>query len=162
MRGQNERVGPTTRSSPTSLALRARAAAERGCQISRRALVRRLTLYGNNRGVFLTAFPGFVLVLQATCAFASGREGEALVAPVLWIVAIVLVAFATLVFGGGVLGAFRAGRSGESIRKGGARGLLRGMVAFLVVGAVSVAGLTFLGILWVAYSFLYVYVLNPS
>ena len=116
----------------------------------------------NSRRVFLTAFPSFVLVLQAMCAFASGREGEALVEPVLWIVAIVLVTFATLVFGGGLLGAFRAGRSGESILNGGARGLLRGMVAFLVVGAVSVAGLTILSILWVAYSFLDVYVLSPS
>jgi len=116
----------------------------------------------NSRRVLLTAIPGFVLVLQATCAFASGREGEALVAPILWIVAIVLVTFATLVVGGGFLGAFRAIQSGESILKGSARGLLKGMVAFLVVGAVSVVGLTILGILWIAYSFLHVYVLHPS
>ena len=116
----------------------------------------------NSRRVFLTAFPGFVLVLPSMCAFASGREGEALVQPVLWIVAIVLVTFATLVIGGGFLGAFRASQSGESILKGSARGLLKGMVAFLVVSAVSVAGLTILGILWVAYSFLDVYVLSPS
>jgi hypothetical protein len=43
----------------------------------------------NSHRVFLTAFPGFILVLQAMCAFASGREGEALVKPVLWIVTIV-------------------------------------------------------------------------
>ena len=116
----------------------------------------------NSRRVSPTAFPGFVLVLHASCAFASGREGEALVEPVLWIVAIVVVAFATLVVAGGFLGAFRASQSGESLLKGSARGLLRGLVAFLVVGAVSVAGLTILGILWVAYSFLYVYMLNPS
>ena len=116
----------------------------------------------NSRRVFLTAFPGFVLALQAMCAFASGREGDALVEPVLWIVAIVLVTFATLVFGGGFLGAFKASQSGESILKGGARGLLKGMVAFLLVGAVSVAGLTILGILWIAYSFLDVNVLSPS
>jgi hypothetical protein len=115
----------------------------------------------NSRRVFPTVFPGFVMVLQASCAFASGREGEALVEPVRWIVAIVLVSFATLVFGGGFLGAFRASQSGESLLTGSARGLLRGMVAFLVVGAVSVAGLTILGILWVAYSFLDVYVLSP-
>ena len=116
----------------------------------------------NSRRVFLTAFPGFVLVLQSMCAFASGREGEALVQPVLWIVATVLVTFATLVIGGGFLGAFRASQSGESILKGGARGLLKGFVAFLVVGAASMTVLTILGILWVAFSFLYVYVLNPS
>lgn len=117
---------------------------------------------GNSRHALLITFPGFALVLQAMCAFASGREGEAYVEPVRWIVAIVLVAFATLVFGGGLLGAFRASQSGESILKGGTRGLLRGMVAFLVVAAVSVAGLTVLSILWVAYSFLDVYVLSPS
>jgi hypothetical protein len=96
------------------------------------------------------------------CAFASGREGEALVEPVRWIVAIVLVTFAALVFGGGCLGAFRASQRGESILKGGARGLLRGMVAFLVVGAVSIAVLTILGAFWIAYSFLDAYVLSPS
>ena len=116
----------------------------------------------NSRRVSLTAFPGFVLVLQAMCAFASGREGEAFVEPVRWIVAIVLVTFATLVIGGGFLGAFRASQSGESILTGGARGLLKGMVAFLVVGTVSVVGLTIVGILWIAYSFLDVNVLSPS
>ena len=65
-------------------------------------------------------------------------------------------------YGGGILGAFRASQSGESILKGSARGLLRGMVAFLVVGAVSVAALTIVGIIWVAYSFLNAYALSPS
>jgi hypothetical protein len=116
----------------------------------------------NSRRVFLIAFPGFVLALQAMCVFASGREGEAFVAPVRWIVAIVLVTFATLVLGGGFLGAFRASQSGESMLKGSARGLLRGMLAFLVVGAVSVAGLSILGALWIAYSFLTVSTLSPS
>jgi hypothetical protein len=112
--------------------------------------------------VFLSTLPGVVLSLQAGHAFASGREGAALVEPVLWIVVVVLVTFAALVFGGGVLGAFRASQSGDSILKGSARGLLRGTVMFLVVGAVSAVGLTVLGTLWVAYSFLEVYVLNPS
>jgi hypothetical protein len=115
----------------------------------------------NSRRVFLTASTGFVLLQQAMCAFAS-REGEALVQPVLWIIAIVLVTFATLVIGGGFLGAFRASQRGESILKGASRGLLKGIVTFLIVSAVSVVGLTILGTLWVAFSFLYVYVLNPS
>ena len=115
----------------------------------------------NSHRIFLIAFPGIVLALQTMCALASGREGEAFVEPVGWIVAIVLVTFATLVFGGGLRGAFKAKQSGESILKGSARGLLRGIIAFLVVGAVSVAGLTILGILWIAYSFLDVYVLSP-
>jgi len=99
---------------------------------------------------------------RAMSTYASGREGEAYVDAVNWIVAIVLAAFSTLVFGGGLLGAFRASRSGDSILKGSARGLLRGFVAFLVLGFVSLAGLTFLSILWVAYSFLDIYVLHPS
>ena len=106
-------------------------------------------------------FAVIVLALQATCAFAS-REGEALVQPVLWIIWTVLVTFVTLVIGGGFLGAFRASRSGESTLIGGARGLLKGLVTFVIVGAVSVGLLTVLGFLWVAYSFLYVHVLHPS
>ena len=115
----------------------------------------------NSRRFFATGLTGIAPGLQATCAFAS-REGAALVEPVLWIITIVLVAFAALVIGGGFLGAFRASQSGGSTLKGGARGLLKGIVTFVVVGAVSVGALTVAGILWVAYSFLYVYVLNPS
>lgn len=121
-----------------------------------------MTAIRNSYRVFLIASPGFVLMLQAICAFASGREGEAYVGAVSWIVAIVLVVFVTLVFGSGLLGALKARKSGESILKGSARGLLRGMIAFLGVGAVSVVGLTILGILWIGYSFLDVYVLSPS
>jgi hypothetical protein len=104
----------------------------------------------------------FALLLTATGAFASGNEGAALVEPVRWIVGIVLVTFATLVIGGGFLGAFRASQSGESILKGSARGLLKGMVAFLVVGAVSMGALTVLGALWMAYAHLGVHSLKPS
>ena len=116
----------------------------------------------DSRHAFLTNFAGFVLVLHATGTSASGREGAAMVEPVLWIVLTTVAAFVALVIGGGVLGTFRASRSGESILKGGARGLLKGLVAFLVVSAVSVAVVTILGFLWIAYSFLCVLVLNPS
>src|SRR6185436_7708959 len=92
------------------------------------------TAMHNDRRDFPAALAGLVLLPQAMCAFASGREGAALVEPVLWIVAIVLVTFAALVIGGGILGAFRASQGGESILKGGARGLLKGIVAFLIVG----------------------------
>jgi hypothetical protein len=108
------------------------------------------------------ALAGIVLVLPAMSAFASGREGEALVEPIRWIVAIVLATFAALVIGGGFLGAFRASQGGESILKGSTRGLLKGMIAFLVVGAVSVAVLTIAGAFWVAYSFLTVDLVKPS
>jgi len=109
----------------------------------------------------LTVFAGLVAVLPAI-AFASGREGEALVEPVRWIVGIVLATFAALVIGGGFLGGFRASQGGESIVKGSARGLLKGLVAFLVLGAVAFAGLTVLAFLWMAYSFLHVDQLKPS
>ena len=109
--------------------------------------------------VFAIGVPGIVLLLHATCAFAS-REGEALVQPVLWIIWTVLATFVTLVVGGTFLGAFRARQSGESILKGCARGLLKGFVTFVVVAAVSVGTLTVVGVLWVAYSFLYVHVLS--
>ena len=103
-----------------------------------------------------------VLVLPTMSAFASGREGEALVEPIRWIVAIVLATFAALVIGGGFLGAFRASKGGESILMGSARGLLKGVMAFLVVGAVSVAVLTIAGAFWVAYAHLAVHLVKPS
>ena len=105
---------------------------------------------------------GFIAILLSMPAFAAGREGEAYVEPVRWIVGIVLVAFIAVVGGGVLVGAFKASKGGESILKGGARGLLKGLLAFLVVGAVSVAVLTILSILWIAYSFLDVYALSPS
>lgn len=104
---------------------------------------------------------GLVLLLHATPASAS-REGEALVTPVLWIVGFTVVTFAALVLGGALLGVLKASRSGESILKGGGRGLLRGLLAFVVVMAVLFAVGTVAGLFWIAFSFLYVYVLNPS
>jgi hypothetical protein len=114
------------------------------------------------RRAFLIAAGGLALALQAARAFASGREGEALVRPVLWIVAFVLVTFAALTFGGALLGAFRASRSGESILKGSGRGILKGLLAFAVtMGALLAVG-TLAGFAWVAYSLLHVHVLNPG
>lgn len=78
------------------------------------------------------------------------------------IIAIVLVTFIACVAGGVVYGAVQASRSGGSIPTAIARGLLKGLIAFAIVGAVSVGVLTVVGMLWVAYSFLYVYVLNPD
>ena len=115
-----------------------------------------------SRRVFMTAFARFVLALQAMPACASGREGEALVEPIRWIVMIVLVVLVTSVFGGGCLGAFRASQAGESIPKGGMRGLLKGMIVFLGLVAASVVGLTILGGLWMAYALLNVHALRPS
>jgi len=113
-------------------------------------------------GSRLGALAAFVLALQASSAFASGREGEALVTPIRWIVGIVVVTFAALVVGGGFLGAFKASQIGDSILQGCTRGLLKGLVAFLVVGAVAFALLTIVGALWVAYSWLAVDSIRPS
>ena len=120
-----------------------------------------LTATPPSRRGFATGVAGIALVLQATSAFAS-KEGAALVEPVRWTVTILVIAFAAIVLGSGCLGAFRASKSGESILKGSARGLLKGIVTFVVVCAVLVGLLTVLGLLWVGYSFLQVYVLNPS
>ena len=100
-------------------------------------------------------------MLTSGPAFAS-KEGAALVDVVQVIVAVVLVTFIACVAGGAVYGAVKAGRSGESMPTSIARGLLRGLIAFAIVGAVSVGVLTVVGMLWVAYSFLYVYVINPD
>ena len=108
------------------------------------------------------AFPGAVVMLQTMCVYASGREGEAYVDAVGWIVAIVLIALVTLVFGGGLRGVSRARKNDESVLKGFALGLLKGLGTFLVAGIITVVVLTILSILWIAYSFLDVHVLNPS
>ena len=121
-----------------------------------------MTVMRNRHRVLLFTSPGIVLMLQAMCAYASGREGEAYVDAVSWIVAIVLLAFAALVFGGGLLGASRARKSDESILKGLTLGLMKGAGAFLMVGIVTVVVLTILSILWVAYALLDVHVLNAS
>lgn len=99
--------------------------------------------------------------LQSGPAFAS-KEGAGLVDAVRVIVAIALVAFTACVAGGALHGAIKASRNGESIPAAIPRGLLKGLIAFAIVGAASVGVLTVLGMLWVAYSFLYVYVLNPD
>ena len=109
---------------------------------------------GNSRRVLQSTFPALFLGLQAASAFASGNEGAAMVEPIRWIVLITLGAFAILVLGGGLLGMFRASQSGEPILSGGARGLVKGLVAFVVVGGVSFAIASLLGFLWLAYAFL--------
>ena len=102
-----------------------------------------------------------VAMLQSGPAFAS-KEGAAYADVVQVIVAIVLVTFVACMAGGALHGAIKANRSGESMPAAIPRGLLKGLIAFAIVGAVSVGVLTIAGMLWVAYSFLYVYVLNPD
>lgn len=112
--------------------------------------------------VLLTTITGIVLGLHTMCVFAAGNEGAALVEPVRWIVAIVLVTFITLVVGGGLRGAMMTRQGDESTLKAITRGMFKGLVAFLIVSALAIAGLTILGVLWIAYSFLDIYVLSGS
>jgi len=98
------------------------------------------------------------LVFAALCscatswALAGGREGEQYVGAVLVIVAVVLIAFAASMTAGVVAGVAKARRSGESALKGGAFGVLKGLMYFLIVGAVTTGVVTFLGFLWIVYA----------
>lgn len=105
-------------------------------------------------------FLGFALALQGTSAFASGREGEALVGPVQWTVNVVLGALVVLVLGGGVWGAVKASQGGQSIGRGFGNGLLKGGLAFLILAGIALALLTLGSILWVVYSFVDVYLIK--
>lgn len=104
-------------------------------------------------------------MLHSMCALAS-KEGAAVadgfVALLRWVVPIVLVTFMACLAGGILHGARKANQNGDSVLTGSARGLLRGLIAFVVVVAVSFIALTALGALWIAFSFLYVYVINPA
>ena len=106
------------------------------------------------------------LVFAALCgcgaswALASGREGEQYVEVVSIIVAVVLIAFAASMSAGVVVGAVKAKRSGESALKGGARGVLKGLLYFVVVGAVTTGVVGFLGLLWIAYALVSTFLLD--
>jgi hypothetical protein len=86
-------------------------------------------------------------------ALASGREGEQYVPIVLVIVAFVVIAFAASMIAGVVTGVVKARRSGDSVLKGGAFGVLKGLWYFVIVSAIATAVVSFLGFLWIAYAF---------
>lgn len=98
------------------------------------------------------------LVFAALCscttssAFASGREGEQYVAVVSIIVAVILIAFAASMTAGVVVGTVEARRSGESVLRGSALGVLKGLWYFLVVSAVTIGVVTLLSFLWIVYA----------
>ena len=87
-----------------------------------------------------------------TYAMASGREGEAVAEAVVIIILAVLAAFAASIVAGICWGGYKAGQRGESVLRGGAVGIWKGVLGFLVVAAVSWAVLTILGILFGAYA----------
>lgn len=95
---------------------------------------------------------GLDLALHAPHAFASGREGEQYVPVVQFIVSAIMIALVVTIGGGVVVGAMRAKRNEGSILKGGARGVLDGIGAFVVLAVVTTSVLTVLGGLYVVYA----------
>jgi hypothetical protein len=103
---------------------------------------------------------GPLAVLHDLPAFASGREGEGLVDAVGWIAYAMLIALIVTASGGTLYGGYKAQRAGDSLVKGLATGLWKGVLAFLITCAVALGALTVLGGAWIAWSFLAVYVLG--
>ena len=100
-------------------------------------------------------------MLHSAPAFAS-KEGAAVVEVFRIVIPAVLLTFAACLVGGLVHGAVKARRVGESMPSGIARGLLRGLIAFVIVIAAALVLLSIVGAIWIAYSFVYVYVINPD
>lgn len=107
---------------------------------------------------------GCVVMLQSTSALASkeawGLAG--LVPLILWTIGITVVAFIGCLTTGALLGAFKASRDGESVLHGLGRGLLKGLLWFVIGVAAVYAVLLALSALWIAFSFVYVYFINPD
>jgi hypothetical protein len=101
------------------------------------------------------------LMLHATPAFASGREGAAFVEPVFWIVVSILGTFLVSLVGGLAYGVIKAVRSGESVLKGCWQGLLRGFLAFVVLCVAASVLLAIAGLLWGGWSLLDTFLLHP-
>ena len=110
----------------------------------------------------LAACFGLVVTLHALSAFASGREGEQYVEIVRWIVGIALAALIASLAGGVIYGGYKANQKGESVLKGAAHGILKGIVAFLALCALAAVGLTVAGALWMAFVFFYQSSIRPS
>ena len=105
------------------------------------------------------ALLGLALLLQAGTAWAS-REGEGLVDAVRLIVFALLAALFVTVSGGVFLGVRKAVQSGESLLKGFATGLGKGLLAFVVTVAAGTVVLTVLRALWIGWSLFSVHVLG--
>ena len=114
------------------------------------------------RHASLTACSGFVVTLHSLSAFASGREGEQYVEIVRWFVGIALVALIASLAGRVIYGGYKANQKGESVLKGAARGIRKGILAFLALCAVAAVGLTVAGALWMAFVFFYQSSIRPS
>lgn len=69
---------------------------------------------------------------------------------IVWTILVGLTLFASLALAGTVIGVVTARRNGDSVMKGGAKGLLKGVLAFMALcGLLWVLGMTY-----IAFSFL--------
>ncbi len=109
-----------------------------------------------NRHLTPAISSGLIVALQTAPALAS-PEGAGAADAVLLIVKIAAIALVTLMIAGGIIGGYVSMRKGESIPKGSAIGVLKGMFAFLALCCTSTIALTFFGILWVAYAYIVTY-----
>ena len=102
------------------------------------------------------------LSLLAMPAFASGREGEGLVGAVQLIVGSAVALLVVSLVGGIVVGARKAHRDGESISRGAASGVLKGIVAFVIACAVVAIVVSFAGVAFIAFSLFTAPLATPS
>jgi len=103
-----------------------------------------------------------VLVLPAGSALASGQEGAAMVGAVQLIVGVTLLILAVSLVGGVAVGARRAHRDGEPLLKGAARGVLKGILAFLVACGVVAIVATVAGFGFIVFSLFTAPLATPS
>jgi hypothetical protein len=97
---------------------------------------------------------GLAATLAAACAFASGREGEQYVEVVRTAVNILVAALAITTIGGILHGGHKARQKDESLARGCATGFVKGIVAFVVLCGASLALLTIVGGVYIAYAIL--------
>ena len=110
----------------------------------------------NNRHLTPVISSGLIVALHTASALAS-PEGAGVAEAVLLIVKIAAIALVTLMIAGGIIGGYVSMRKGESIPKGSAIGVLKGMFAFVALCCTSTIALTFFSFLWVAYGFMVTY-----
>ncbi|MEO7743385.1 MAG: hypothetical protein ABIR98_10640 [Usitatibacter sp.] len=96
--------------------------------------------------------PATLGALQAMPVIASGNEGAAMVGAVQLIVGVAFLILVASLVGGVLVGARRAHREGESILKGTAYGVLKGILAFLVVCTIVTIAAAFAGFVWIVFS----------
>jgi hypothetical protein len=99
------------------------------------------------------AIAGLVCALPTAPAFAS-KEGAGVAEAVALIVYVGFAALVVCVIGGIVVGVVRAQRAADPLLKGFGAGVLKGLGAFVILCAVTMAALTGLGLLWMALVFI--------